>query len=126
MCLFFTKKAKEQRKARILILELADDILDQKVKIQGTEFDRKRKLSKDQLLKIQEDVRQGMSVKEVALKYKVSEWIVRYNTDSAFRAHQIELRSGKHTGVTTMDFEDRVAYKRKLIQKKKLNVNGVI
>lgn len=127
MFLFFSKKERMERKARIQVLKLSDEILDQKVKIQGTEFDRKRKCTKDQLLSIQEDIRRGMSVKEVAKKHQVSEWIVRYNTDSNFKAHQIALRSKKSKAhINTMDFEDRVAYKRRLVKRKKIQVSGVI
>lgn len=126
MCFIFNKVAKQERKDRKIVLKFDDETLDQKVKIQGTEYDRKRKCTQKQILNMQNDIAHGMTVKEVATKYNVSEWIVRYNTDSAFRAHQIEIRSGKHTGVTTMDFQDRVAYKRELIKSKKLNVTGIV
>lgn len=126
MCFIFNKVAKQERKNRKIVLKMDDETLDQKVKIQGTEFDRKRKCTQKEILAMQNDIDHGMSYKDVALKYNVSEWIVRYNTDSAFRIHQIQIRSGKHTGVTTMDFEDRVAYKRDLIKRKKLSVMGIV
>ena len=126
MLCIFSKKEREQKKLRVQLLKLDDEILDQKIKIQGTEFDRKRKLTGKQILSMQNDVMNGMTAKEASLKYKVSEWIVRYNTDSNFRAHQLELRKGKSkTHEQEMDFADRVAYKRRLIQKKKINIVGV-
>ena len=126
MCWIFSKKEREQKKLRTELLNLDDEILDQKVKIQGTEFDRKRKLNQKELLSMQNDIMNGLSVKEASIKYNVSEWIVRYNTDSSFRAHQLKLREGKSkTHPQEMDFEDRVAYKRALIQKKKINIVGI-
>ena len=126
MCWIFSKKEREQKKLRVELLKLDDEVLDQKVKIQGTEFDRKRKLTQKELSSMQNDIMNGLSVKAAAIKYNVSEWIVRYNTDSAFRDHQLKLREGKSkTHEQTMDFSDRVAYKRQLIQKKKINVVGI-
>ena len=126
MCWIFSKKAREQKKLRVELLKLDDEVLDQKVKIQGTEFDRKRKLTQKELSSMQNDITNGLSVKAIAIKYNVSEWIVRYNTNSDFRAHQLKLREGKSkTHEQTMDFSDRVAYKRQLIQKKKINIVGI-
>ena len=75
---------------------------------------------------MQNDIMNGLSVKEASIKYKVSEWIVRYNTDSSFRAYQLKLREGKSkTHPQEMDFADRVSYKRQLIQKKKIKIVGI-
>ena len=126
MCWIFSKKEREQKKLRMELLKLDDEVLDQKVKIQGTEFDRKRKLTQKELLNMQNDIMNGLSVKEASIKYNVSEWIVRYNTDSGFRAHQLKLRECKSkTYPQEMDFADRVSYKRQLIQKKKINIVGI-
>ena len=126
MCWIFSKKEREQKRLRVELLNLDDEILDQKVKIQGTEFDRKRKLTQKELLSMQNDIMNGLSVKQASIKYNVSEWIVRYNTDSSFRAHQLKVREGKSKAhPQEMDFENRVAYKRALIQKKKINVVGI-
>ena len=124
MCLF--KSMREEKKARETILKYDDLSLDQVVKIQGTQYDRKRKLTDDMLKQIKAKLEKGIPVEALSEEFAVSEWVIRYNTDSAFRAHQIALRSGKHTGIDTMTFEDRVAYKRSLIAKKKIQVKGLI
>ena len=116
-----------EKKARKVILNYDDETLDIKVKIQGTSFDRKRKLNSKQMKKLQFDFSEGMSTKDLSLKYGVSEWVVKYNTMPEFKAHQIELRKGKSkTHKNTMDFENRVSYKRSLVKGKKIKVAGIV
>lgn len=116
-----------EKNARKVVLNYDDETLDIKVKIQGTSFDRKRKLNSKQMEKLQFDFSEGMSVKDLSLKYGVSEWVVKYNTMPEFKAHQIELRKGKSKAhKNTMDFEDRVNYKRSLVKGKKIKVAGMV
>lgn len=117
----------QESKARKVVLKMDDETLDDKVLIQGTEFDRKRSLTNKQLKNISFDLAEGMSVKEVAAKYKVSEWVIRYNTDESFRAHQLELRKGKSkTHENIFDAENRINYKRYLVKKRKIKVAGLV
>ena len=116
-----------EKKARKVVLNYDDETLDIKVKIQGTSFDRKRKLTDKQVKKLIKDISDGMSIEEVALKYRVSEWVVKYNSNPDFKKHQLDLRKGKSKAHDNyMDFEDRVNYKRLLIKEKKIKVAGMV
>ena len=127
MCFAMFKVRKEEKKARKIVLSYEDDQIDSIVKIQGTQYDRKRKLTEKQVLEIKNQLNKGISVEALAKKYNVSEWIIRYNTDDAFRAHQLKIREKKSkTHINTMDFDDRVKYKRALIKAKKIQVRGLI
>ena len=121
------KEIFKEGKARKQVLKMDDLTIDSKVFIQGTEFDRKRTLTDKQLKKIKFDLAEGMSVKEVASKYEVSEWVIRYNTNEDFRNHQLALRKGKSkTHVNFFDQENRVNYKRYLVKKRKIKVAGIV
>lgn len=123
MCL---SKFFKEKKVRQEILKMDDITLDSKVTIQGTQFDRKRKLNDKQLDQIQDRLSKNIPIETIAKEFNVSEWVIKYNTDLKFREHQLQLRSGKHTGVDTMTFENRVNYKRNLIKDKKIKVVGLI
>lgn len=123
MCLIRAIKNHNKRKN---VLKLDDTDLDKAVKIQGTEFDRKRKFTDAQVLEMKRLLGQGVKDKDVATKFKCSLHTMLYNTSEEYRKAAIEKRSGKHTGVTHMDFDNRVAYKRELIRSKKIDIAGVV
>ena len=126
MCFAKFKVKKEEKQARVTILKYDDEKLDSTVKIQGTQYDRKRKLTDAQLKEIKEKLSKNIPIEALAEEYDVSEWVIKYNTNPDFREHQLKIRTGKHTGVDTMTFENRVAYKRSLIKDKKIKVRGLI
>lgn len=99
------------------LLALSDLRLDAAVKIQGTDYDRKRKVTSKMVKKMLNMSKKGKSYKDIATKFGVSSLTVRYNLDKEFRSAFNAKRSGAHTGVTTMTFENRVAYKRNLVAK---------
>ena len=105
---------------RKAILNLDDVTLDQKVKIQGTQFDRKRKLKDKDWKKVQRLLKKGMDYKQIAEVFGVTAHCIRY------RLHSIAIRSGKHTGIDTCTFENRVEYKRHLIQKRKIKARTIV
>lgn len=108
------------------ILQLDDLTLDQKVKIQGTQFDRKRKLNDKDWKKVNKLLKKGFDYKQVAEVFNVTAHCIRYGVDEDYRRHSIEIRSGKHTGIDTCTFENRVEYKRHLIQKRKIKAKTVV
>lgn len=117
----------KENKVRKTILKMCNEELDSKIFIQGTEFDRKRKLTKKQLNNIKNDLALGFSIKFISHKYGVSEWVIKYNTDEVFKAHQLELRKGKSkTHTNTFDAENRANYKRYLVKKRKLKVENIV
>ena len=122
----FIKDYFKETKARKIVLNYDDNMLDEKVKIQGTIFDRKRKYDDKTINSLKRDFNNGMSVSEIASKYNMNYTTVRYNVDPTFKKNYNEKRDGKHTGVDVYDFSDRVNYKRYLVSKKKIKVAGII
>lgn len=108
------------------VLNLDDFTLDKKVIIQGTQWDRKRKLSDKDLKKIVKLLKKGYDYEELGEMYRVTPHCIRYNTDEEYRRHAINIRSGKHTGIDTCTFVNRVNYKRYLIQKRKIKARTIV
>lgn len=100
---------------KIELLTLTDDALDAKVKIQGTKYDRKRKLSESTLKKMKSLYKKGKSIAEIAKKLDLNYISVRYNVDPMFKKEFNAKRSGKHTGKDKITIKDRIAYKRGLV-----------
>ena len=109
-----------KKMSKLEALTLTDEALDKVVKIQGTKYDRKRKVSPELGAQMSKLLRRGKTDIELAEKFNVSLWSVRYNTDPEFRARQIAMRSGKHTGKDHITIKNRVAYKRTLVAEGKL------
>ena len=115
-----------ERRARKDILKLDDLTIDQKIKIQGTNYDRKRKYSLDFFDTLRKEYQAGATCKDLAYKYDMNYMTVRYNLDTAFRqSYNARRKKGTHA-IGAMDFDNRVAYKRKLVKTKKINPVEVI
>ena len=104
------------------ILKLSDMELDRKVKIQGTEYDRKRTVTDKTINKMIKMLKKGDSAYKIAQKMGVSYRCVRYNTDPVYKYMYNKNRSGKHTGVDRITTEDRILYKRMLVKQGKVSV----
>ena len=96
--------------------------IDQLVKIQGTQYDRKRKLTDKDIKRITKLLASDVAIEDVAAMYAVTVHTIKYNTDANYRQHSIKIRSGKHYGETIMDMLNRAAYKRTLALKKKIRI----
>lgn len=101
--------------SKIYTLMHTDDQLDKMVKIQGTEFDRKRKVSSAEVKKMKKLWGKGKSFGAIAKEIGYNYTTVRYNIDDAWRAQYIAKQSGKHTGKDNITTKNRVAYKRRLV-----------
>lgn len=104
------------------ILKMKDNELDKRIKIQGTRFDRKRKVSNATITRMRKMFEKGKSISEIAAIVGLSPKTVRYNVDDEWRAHYNATRDGKHTGVTNITKEDRIAYKRQIVDTRKMRV----
>ena len=102
-------------KRKIELLAMTDDALDVTVKIQGTEYDRKRKVSTSTLNKMLAMYKKKPNVAEIASKLGLNYTTVRYNVDPVFKAEFNAKRDGKHTGKDHITVKDRIAYKRSLV-----------
>lgn len=105
------------------IMSLSNSAIDAKVKIQGTKFDRKRKLSDSTIETMNNMVNRGKKVSEIAEKYNIDTRTVKYWTDPEYRAYKLATASGKHTGKTNITPSMRADYKRALV---KVGANVII
>lgn len=100
---------------KIELLTLTDDALDATVKIQGTKYDRKRKVSDSSIKKMNNMLKKGSTVSQIAAKLGLNYHTVRYNVDPVWRKQYNATRNGAHTGKDHVTDRDRVAYKRSLV-----------
>ena len=99
---------------KIETLTLNDNALDNAVKIQGTKYDRKRKIS-DDIIKKMKTMSKKKTPEEIADKLEMRLRDVLYHTNEEFRKNYISKLSGKHTGKDKITKSNRVAYKRALV-----------
>ena len=97
------------------VLNMSDTKLDASVKIQGTIYDRKRKVTPEMSTKMSKMLNSGKSLTAVASHFGVDRSTVKYNTDATYRDWVKATKSGLHTGVDTCTKANRVAYKRALV-----------
>lgn len=116
----------KENKARKEVLKLDDQTLDARVKIQGTEYDRKRKYNFKLVNEMRQDYIFGMSISAISKKYNIPYTTVAYNVNEDFKQSYNAKRNGKHTGIDTITSEDRAQYKRTLVKRRKIKVSGVI
>lgn len=112
------------------ILELSDKELDKVVKIAGTQYDRKRKISDKQIESAKRLVKRGKSFEYIIkkLKLNVTENTIRYHLDEAYRRYRIDhanygrsvaaCKRGDYNEI----LKDRAAYKRKLVARGRVTV----
>lgn len=104
------------------ILKMDDNKLDKVIKIQGTRFDRKRKVSNATINRMRNMYEKGKSIAEISSIVNVPYNTVRYNVDDEWRSNFNATRSGKHTGNTNITKEDRIQYKRSIVDTRKMRV----
>lgn len=100
---------------KISVLKMVDNELDKAVKIQGTDFDRKRKVTSEMKKSMMRMQKKGKTYREIAERFDVDHRTVRYNLDPYYREYCKASAIGTHTGKTRMSKTNRVAYKRELV-----------
>lgn len=105
---------------KINMLKMVDNELDKAVKIQGTDFDRKRKVTSKMRESMKRMQKEGKTFREIAERFGVDHRTVRYNLDPNYCTYCKVTTSGAHTGKTHISKNNRVAYKRDLV------ANGLI
>ena len=102
--------------------KLSNTKLDEVVKIQGTNFDRKRKVTKQIRYRMLQMLNAGKSVNTVAEHFGVTPHTVRYNTDEDYnayiKAYRKRIKNDRHYG-TFQSVSDRSEYKRDLVEARK-------
>jgi predicted transcriptional regulator len=107
---------------KIDVLMMTDDKLDKVVKIQGTTYDRKRRISEFTLKQMLKMSGAGKTIAEIANKLDINPQMVLYHIDPIWRASYNANRSGKHYGKDRITIKNRVAYKRSLVAAGKVTV----
>lgn len=100
---------------KLEILTMTDAALDKTVKIQGTKYDRKRKISDATIAKAKKLFSKGKLIADIARQLGVNYSSIRYQIDDDYRKSYNMSRSGAHTGKDHITKLDRVAYKRQLV-----------
>lgn len=99
----------------IEVLKLTDEELDKKIKIAGTDYDRKRKVTKQILKQLKTLERKGKSYSEIAQIMGLSYHAVKYNLNDEFRFVYNATRDNRHVGKDHITDKNRVIYKRNLV-----------
>ena len=85
-----------------------------------TDFDRKRKVTKQMQYRMHQMLDAGKDIKTIAEHFNVTPHTVKYNTDPEFKKQWNTKRNGKHYGSNnTYTSADRGAYKRELLKNRK-------
>lgn len=100
-------------------MTLTDHQVNTKVGIQGTNYDRKRKVTTSMSTKMKKMLDKGATPTEVGKHFGVHPSTVLYNTDTNYRAQKLAKMSGKHTGKTNYTPQERASYKRSLVLARK-------
>lgn len=114
------------------IINSSDSRIDSMVKIQGTNYDRRRKVTKSMRHRMQQMRDAGKSYFKIGERFGVTAKTVRYNLDEAFRQYDIDTRKQRakkkpaKPRLTPEELADRASYKRSLMQNKNFRRVAVI
>jgi len=101
--------------------QFSDAEIDKMFKINGTQFDRRRKLTDAQIEKISKMYQKGKTIEFLAKKFQVKPQTIRYHVDKDFRAMKIASVTYHPDSIDyATRTAERVAYKRELIASGKL------
>ena len=108
------------------LLQLDDKSLDKAVKISGTQYDRRRRLTDKQIARIHKlFTSRNKSIEYLANKFKVDSRTIRYHLDSDYRKSRISQAKSRKSIIITSEeallrLTERANYKRTLIRKNKI------
>lgn len=110
------------------LLALKNTALDKKVKIVGTDYDRRRTLTNKDIYGIKRMYKngKGRSISYIANKYGVAYGTIKYHLSEEYKQHQNGMRKNyiRSSYPTPETVTERVEYKRNLIaNNKRLNIN---
>ena len=106
------------------ILKLDDSSINKLITINGTNFDRRRKVNPKNIKKMIRRYECGKTFTEIAKEFNMSAFTVRYNIDPIFRDTYNVNRQGKsqknyHKDIKT-ELHERAIYKRQLVKEGKI------
>lgn len=95
---------------------MTDKEVDQLVRIGGTRFDRRRKVTPDMVRKMNEMLNDGVRVSHIARELGVAYSTVKYNTSREFKAKaNRERMKYAFVKVTPLMTHERIEYKKSLV-----------
>ena len=95
---------------------MTDTTIDRSVKIYGTNHDRRRKLSVEDVTKIRTLHAKGWPINDLAYAFGVAKRTIKYHVDEEYKHQCNKLRNMYPTIQHPKEqFDNRVAYKRTLI-----------
>lgn len=102
-------------------LMLSDSALNSVIGIEGTNYDRRRKLTNKQIASIKRSAEKGKDIKFLSEKYGVSQNTIRYHVDPKFKAYMNAKRAeyGSYTNASSSYKKELAEYKRFLIHNNK-------
>lgn len=120
-------KIKRSIKKRRLI-KLSNLKIDKTVKIAGTDFDRRRKLTTSDVKDIKQMYRNGWSISRISEMYEVAYATVKYHLDDEFKNELNSKRKNYSYRPYNYDevkdrIEDRAEYKKNLVIQGKIIVD---
>lgn len=105
------------------VLKLSDTKVDNMIKIQGTQFERRLKLTPGQIYDIRVKKAQGIPMRALAREYNVNPLTIKYHTDETFKKQFNEARKGWQPGNhPDKGTKNRAAYKRFLVMNNMIEV----
>ena len=109
------------------VLKLSDVQLDRSVLIQGTKFDRRRKLNDGQIKRINQLYQKGLDILKLAKKYNVCYNTIKYHIDEKYKNRVNYNRTFYPIyTVNTCSLQERAEYKRSLIRSRKIKVGDYV
>ena len=99
------------------ILQLSNYELDKAVKIAGTQFDRRNKLSPALINKLKKLRKNGLSWNKLAMIFNITPPTARYHCDPEYKQYTNGMRS-VYAHNTAGNHKNRRAYKRTLLENK--------
>ena len=108
------------------LLNKSDAQINRIIKIQGTNFDRRRKLTLNEVAKIRDYYfNKNISIAELAKKYKVSYHTIKYNVDDDYRYKSNFRRNFYNVNSNIENLNERITYKKELIKKNKIKLGDL-
>lgn len=98
------------------MLDKTNTEIDSVIRIQGTMYDKKRKISDRDLKMMRLMYKKGVSQKQIAMRFGVSCFTTSYYLNETTRDKHMKSRNGIHTG-NTVNFtrKDRIERKKAMI-----------
>jgi len=106
------------------LLNLANTTLDKKVKIAGTNWDRRRKLTNKEIYEIKRMYKRGKPISDIASRFGVAVSTIKYHLFEDYKKEHNQRRKDYVNNSSSNNRAERINYKRYLINNnKKVLVN---